>query len=242
MLADSQYPAEGLGSLGKEVKLPKTFLQELITFIASELPIWRDRPDRKRESSETSLSAQLCAHLNSAARHTKGLDILQFRQEEPDDHTKSRRIDLVAAPNDTTICVDGRRHVDFDTLLPIECKRLPTPNDPDRDEREYVFSRHSSTGGIQRFKAGHHGAGHALAAMIGYVQQETCDVWNVRIGEWINSLIASKQEGWSDKDLLQLENLDSTRRTAALRSFHTRLNGNMNIELRHLWVQLNLDN
>ena len=47
------------------------------------------------------------------------------------------------------ICVEGRRHTDFDSLMPIECKRLPTPKGDDRDEREYVFSEHTSTGGIQ---------------------------------------------------------------------------------------------
>jgi hypothetical protein len=177
--------------------------------------------------------------LNSAARHSPGWDILQFRTEEPDEKAKSRKVDLVAAPSNAVVWVEGRRHVDFDPLLPIECKRLPTPKGKERDEREYVFNRNASTGGIQRFKAGHHGAAHKLGAMIAYVQQETCKFWSVRITEWINSLIASGQEGWTAKDLLCLELDDTTRHVAVLKSSHTREKRLQEIELRHLWVQMN---
>jgi hypothetical protein len=239
MLANLQHPSARSGSLSKDVHLPATSLYELLNFITDELPRWRDRPDRKRETSETSLSSQLCAHLNSSARHSIGWDILQFRTEEPDEQAKGRKIDLVPAPCDATVWVEGRRHVDFDPLLPIECKRLPTPKDKERDEREYVFNRHASTGGIQRFKAGHHGAGHKLGAMIAYVQQETCMFWNTRVAEWINDLIASRQEGWTAQDLLRVQQDDTTRQVAVLSSSHTRLKGLPEIELRHLWVQMN---
>lgn len=239
MLASLEQQSARSGSLSKDVHLPATSLYELLNFITDELPRWRDRPDRKRVTSETSLSSQLCAHLNSAARHSSGWDILQFRTEEPDEQVKGRKIDLVPAPSDATVWVEGRRHVDFDPLLPIECKRLPTPNDKERDEREYVFNRNASTGGIQRFKAGHHGAVHKLGAMIAYIQQETSMFWNTRVAEWINDLIASGQKNWTAKDLLHLEQDDATRQVAVLRSFHTREKDLPEIELRHLWVQMN---
>jgi hypothetical protein len=172
MLANSLSSSMQTGVLGKDVHLPATFLHELLNFIRDELPRWRDRKDRKKETSETTLSSQLCAHLNSSARHSEGWDILQFRTEEPDEHNRGRKIDLVPAPSGVNIWVDGRQHTDFDTLLPIECKRLPTPTGSNRDEREYVFSKFGSTGGIQRFKAGHHGGQHKLGAMIGYIQNE----------------------------------------------------------------------
>lgn len=239
MLANLQHPSTHSGSLSKDVHLPATSLYELLNFIAGELPRWRDRSDRPRETSETALSSQLCAHLNSSARHSRGWDILQFRTEVPDELAKGRKIDLVPSPSDAIVWVEGRRHVDFDSLLPIECKRLPTPKDNERDEREYVFNRHASTGGIQRFKAGHHGASHKLGAMIAYVQQETCMFWSTRVADWINGLIASGQEGWTAKDLLHIEQDDTTRQVAILSSSHTRANGLSEIELRHLWVQMN---
>ncbi len=238
MLADTSQASAQSGSLGKDVHLLATSLYELLGFISDELPRWRDRGDRKRETSETSLTSQLCAHLNSAARHSSW-DFLQFRIEEPDEQTKGRKIDLVPAPSDSTVWIEGRRHVDFDPLLPIECKRLPTPNGKKRDEREYVINRYASTGGIQRFKAGHHGASHKLGAMIAYVQQETRMFWNTRIAEWIKGLVESGQTGWTAKDLLQLDHDDDTQQLVVFRSSHTRENGLPEIELRHLWIEMN---
>lgn len=239
MLASRISESTHLGALRKDVQKPATFILELLDFIRDELPRWRDRPERKLETSETHLTSQLCIHLNSATRHSLGWDILQFLTEVPDEEAKGRRIDLVPAPANTTIWIEGRRYFDFNTLLPIECKRLPTPTGKDRDEREYVFSQHSSTGGIQRFKAGHHGAGHAHGAMIAYVQQETSGFWSRKVAEWIDDLIACGQTGWTTKDSLRLDQDDATRRVAVLSSSHTREKGLPEITLRHLWVQMN---
>ncbi len=216
-----------------------TSLYMLLDFIKDELPRWRDRGDRKKEAAETALTSQLCAHLNSAARHSNGWDFLQFRIEEPDEQMKCRKVDLVPAPCDTAVWIEGRRHVDFDSMLPIECKRLPTPKDKKRDEREYVFSRQTSTGGIQRFKAGHHGACHKLGAMIAYVQQDTLTFWRTRVADWIKGLVDAGQPGWTATDLLHVERDDETLKLSVLRSSHTRENGLPEIELRHLWVSMN---
>jgi hypothetical protein len=238
MLANRLDSVPQIGAFSGDVQKPATFRHELIDFIANELPRWRDRPDRKAERSETALTSQLCAHLNSAARHSTGWDILQFRVEEPDEEKKGRKIDLVASPSGTAIIIEGRRHVDFDSLMPMECKRLPTPKGADRDEREYVINRHSSTGGIQRFKAGNHGAAHKIGAMIGYVQDKTTAFWDQRIAEWISD-IAGTESDWSEKDLLRLERKDEALRMATFYSSHERQSGLPAIELRHLWVEMN---
>lgn len=239
MLANSADTPAQSGALNRDVHLPATSRHELLDFVADELPRWRDRSDRENKTSETSLTSQLCAHLNSAARHSGGWDFLQFRIEEPDEQHAGRKIDLVPAPCDTTVWIEGRRHTDFDTLLPIECKRLPTPKENDRDEREYVISRHSSTGGIQRFKAGHHGATHTLGAMIAYVQEETAAVWQKRVSGWISELAESGHVGWTAKDSIHLERNTEAIGLAIFRSSHTRDKGLPEIELRHLWVQMN---
>jgi len=238
MLANIRYPSSGSGSLDQDVHLPATSLYELLDFIGVQLPRWRDRGDRKPETSETSLTSTLCAHLNSAARHS-GLDFLQFRTEVPDQQTRGRTIDLTAASRGATVWIEGRRHIDFDTLLPIECKRLPTPKGRDRDEREYVITRRGSTGGIQRFKAGLHGANHTLGAMIGYVQQGTRAYWNTQVSAWIKDLVAIGQPGWTTKDLLELVQDDDTLQLAVLRSSHARDNGLPEISLQHLWISIN---
>jgi hypothetical protein len=122
--------------------------------------------------------------------------------------------------------------------LPIECKRLPTPKGKDRDEREYVISGHRTTGGIQRFKAGYHGAAHLLGAMIGYVQEDTTMLWHKRVTGWIEDLVKAGESGWTVKDHLQIEHDDRTLRLTVFRSSHDREIGSP-ITLRHLWLEMN---
>ena len=234
MLADGMAIGR-LGALNGEAHRSGTFFRELLDFIADGLRRWRDRGDRTPETSETVLTSQLCAHLNSTARLSTGWDILQFRTEVPDEGERARRIDLVAAPAGTKLCVEGRSYTDFDTLLPIECKRLPTPTQSGRDAREYVFSGYGSRGGIQRFKAGFHGAAHTNGAMIGFLQSDTVDFWRTMVTAWIRGL-AGSVAGWSDGDLLSLEVDDITVGIGRLRSRHDRARGLGEIELCHLWI------
>ncbi|HYN95985.1 MAG TPA: hypothetical protein VES42_19235 [Pilimelia sp.] len=135
MLADDGELGVQSGTLAPGVHHQSAWLLSLIDFIADQLPLWRDRGDRRPVMGETRLTSQLCAHLNSAAHKAAGWDILQFRPEEPDETVPARRIDLVPAPRGETIWIDDRRYSDFDPLLPIECKRLPTPADAGRDKR-----------------------------------------------------------------------------------------------------------
>jgi hypothetical protein len=152
---------------------------------------------------------------------------------------KGRTVDLIAAPSDVTIWIDGRSYIDFDTLLPIECKRLPTPRTKDRDEREYIIEGNGTTGGMQRFKAGLHGAKHTMGAMIGYVQQETRAFWNTQISKWIEDLAKTRVAGWALNDRLDLVRDDEEAKMTILRSAHERDKGLPQIELRHLWISMN---
>ena len=239
MLAYFPITVTQSGTLSEDVHLPATFRQELLAFIAGELPRWRDRADRKPETAETVLTSQLCFHLNSTARRLDGWDLLQFQVEKTDERSKGRKVDLVAAPCGVTIWIEGRRHTDFDSLMPIECKRLPTPEGKKRDEREYVFNQHASTGGIQRFKQGHHGAAHSLAAMIGYIQENTAKHWHECVTRWINELSDRAKPGWTSEDHLQIEADDGGLGLTVLRSHHERAGTLPAIELRHLWLQMN---
>jgi len=238
MLADQDITPQS-GFFGPDLHRPATFLHELVEFIADQLPIWRDRSDRKIETAETVLTSQLCGHLNSAARHADGWNVLQFRPEEPDEQQKGRKIDLVPAPCGPAIRIEGRRYSDLESLLPIECKRLPTPKDADRDEQEYVIHRRATTGGIQRFKAGHHGADHKLGVMIAYVQKETLKFWEKRVGDWIKGLVESGQPTWTEQDFLHFERKNENLGLAILSSQHNRDGDRGVIELRHLWLKMN---
>ena len=203
MLAETSQTSAAAGGLTQDLHERASFVYAVLDFVAQQLPTWRDNPDRGPADAETVLTSQLIAHLNGAARHSSW-DVLQFRTEEPDTAHRGRRIDIVAAPRGVVIWIDGRRHTEFDPILPIECKRLPTPQDSDRDEREYVIHRARSTGGIQRFKEGHHGSGHNVVGMIGYIQQGDGAQWRSRIVGWIDDLVTTQQPRWSSDDRLEL--------------------------------------
>jgi hypothetical protein len=236
MLADSPFHSS-TGFLAKEVQVSGTFRIEVIGFVARHLPVWRERlSDSELQESETILTDRLRSHLNSACRHSPGFDVLQFGTEVPDEAQKGRAIDLAAKPCAVVLRIEGRRYSDFDTILPVECKRLPTPKGKDRDEREYVFSAHSSTGGIQRFKNGHHGKAHQVGAMIGYVQEGALPDWERKVELWIKGLGQSFPQDWSDSDLLTRRGSE-TNGMIQLDSNHTR-KLDCSIRLHHLWVKM----
>lgn len=238
MLADDGVAQVQSGTISPSIHLASTSLLRLIDFIADELPKWRDRPERKPETAETVLTSQFCAHMNSASRRSSW-DFLQFRTEEPDEVVSGRKLDLVPAPSGCVVWIDGRRHFDFDPLLPIECKRLPTPIGIKRDKLEYLYSRYSSTGGVDRFKEGRHGGVHALGAMIGFIQDGEIAPWEKRLARWIKTLARAKVGGWSVADRVTLRRYDAALRLGILQSLHTRSAGLGDIELRHLWIEMN---
>lgn len=238
MLADFPITVQA-GGLDPEVQLPGTARCELLDFIAEQLPCWRDNPTRPSRTAETDLTDQLCDHLNSAARMLDGWSWCQFRTEVPDETSPGRKIDLAPKPCGAVLVIKGRRHTQFDMLLPIECKRLPTPKGTDRDEREYVVTASGTTGGIQRFKSGFHGAKHCVGAMIAYVQDQTFAYWLKQVNGWIVSLAAAGDSEWSLSDSLTSANDDPSAGLRALDSHHRRANGLTAISLRHLWIRMN---
>ena len=238
MLADFSIIAQA-GRLEPDVQLPGTARYALLEFIADELPRWRDHSERKPETSETALTGQLCDHLNSAARTSAGWSRVQFRTEVRDEARRGRTIDLTPKPCGAVLVIEGRRHTQFDTLMPIECKRLPTPKGTKRDQREYVVTATGSTGGIQRFKFGHHGAAHRVAAMIAYVQEQTFSFWSIQVNAWIKELSIKPGSAWSMSDCLDPLTENAGAGLCTLQSCHERERGLDEIAIRHLWIRMN---
>lgn len=238
MLANSPNEVQS-GHLDRDIHLPSTAKLELLDFIARELPNWRDHPDRPAKSAETALTEHLCDHLNSATNRSSEWSHVQFRTETGDETHGGRKIDLSVKPRGAAIVIEGRRHSQFDALFPIECKRLPTPQEKDRDEREYVVTEPGTTGGIQRFKFGYHGAAHKVAAMIAYVQDQNFAHWLCQVNDWIHALAADSNSEWGDSDALKLLNDNSGAGLCTLNSHHQRAAGLGECELRHLWIQMN---
>lgn len=240
MLADFADSSPSAGSLGAGTLTPGLSLRRLVEFVADQLPRWRGHPERPPADSEVHLNAQLCSYLNGAARRS-ALDAIQFCAETPDEAHRGRRLDLAVRPCGATLRVEGRRYTEFETLLPIECKRLPTPHgDGRRDEREYVVGVEPSTaGGIQRFKLGAHGATHPLAVLIGYIQAGTPDHWRATINRWLAEL-ADADALWQGERLDPVA--DPTGEVARYVSVHRRdASSSATIELQHLWIVLQTD-
>lgn len=238
MLADSFNIVQS-GKLCQDIHLPFTAKLELVAFIAEELPLWRNHPDRPTAHAETTLTEHLCDHLNSAAYYSTTWSHVQFRTETGDETCGGRMIDLTVKPRAAAIIIEGRRHSQFDALFPIECKRLPTPKAKNRDEREYVTTKFGTTGGIQRFKFGYHGAAHTFATMIAYVQGYTFSHWLNQVNCWILELSAESNSAWSNSDILQQLSNDSATGVSTLESRHRRGGGLDRCELRHLWIKMN---
>ncbi len=241
MLADSSFPSP-FGSLAPDLHLPGTAKHQLFTFIANELPCWRDRPDRPPATAETELTSLLCAHLNDAARFSDGWSRIQFLPEEPDEIRKGRKIDLSPKPLGTTIVIEGRRHTLFDKLFPVECKRLPMPDPSNakRDEWEYVVNRNGSTGGIQRFKEANHGADHSFAGMIGFIQDESDGpAWLAHVNGWITELCKEDNSTWSETEQLTVISHTKRQKLLCCQSNHDRPSLGSKIEINHAWIEMN---
>jgi hypothetical protein len=234
VLADAATRSASVGTLAPGAFAPGTFLAQVVAFIATHLARWRDHPDRRPVQSERELTDQLSSYLNSAARSS--LDAIQFSTEVPDSGCRGRTVDMAIRPIGAPIVVTGRRYTLFDVILPIECKRLPTP--ADRDEREYVFSGDDtrSGGGIQRFKQGAHGRAHTMAVMIGYIQDGPASQWLARVNHWIAEL-ELVDPTWTAERLAMVATSEAG--VCELRSLHRRpVRDGAQIELRHLWVTL----
>jgi hypothetical protein len=238
MLADSSNDVQA-GTLDRDIHLPCTAKLELVDFIAKELPAWRDHPDRPPRRAETVLTEHLCDHLNGVTYRSSVWSHIQFRTETADETRGGRKIDLAVKPRGVAIITEGRRHSQFDALFPIECKRLPTPAEKDRDEREYVITKYGTTGGIQRFKFGYYGATHKFAAMIAYVQERAFSDWLSQINSWINDLSTELDSAWSKSDSLHEIGGDTLVGICMLDSRHARPEGMTDCELRHVWISMN---
>lgn len=238
MLAESSHPVQS-GRLAKDIHKPATHNLELMAFIASELPHWRDHPDRPDKENETGLTEFLCDYLDDSANGSMVWSHVKFRTETGDEAHSGRKIDLAVKPRGCALIIENRRHSQFHALFPIECKRLPTPKAKDRDEREYVFTKEGTTGGVQRFKFGHHGSTHDFAAMIGYVQDRDFAYWLREANGWIQDLAKDAGSEWSDADLLQSVSDGSTTDVCVLQSRHARPSGLSPCDLRHLWLKMN---
>lgn len=235
MLADEMLDGPS-GALTRTVHRPSAWLETVIEFIYARLATWRDDPDRLAETGEIRLTAQLCQFLNGATIDAD-LDSIVFQAEVPDPKVGGRVLDLVPGPRGCTIWIEGRRYSIYDPILPIECKRLPTPREKNRERREYLHTQKRTVGGVQRFKSGVHGSEHAVGVMVGYVQEASLADWLTRINHWVRVLSRARIAGWSSGEALVFGVHDGRLRTARHYSVNARTPSTP-ITLHHLWIDM----
>lgn len=241
MIADESPRTPAIGTPDSEVLDAGAFHEKIVAFIEQELPVWRDRPERPNCDDEPRLNEFLCGHLNSASRR-QCFDSVQFLTEPV--QTAGRRGDIAVKPLGT-IQVEGREYYDFEQLLPIECKRLPTPADSRRSDLEYVHGLPGHrTGGIERFKHGLHGRTNQHALMIAYVQAESFAHWHKLINERLAKLA---DDGADSGDWSPVESLSCATPVYAadVQRFNSRHRRHCPpccsacVEMEHLWLVLN---
>ncbi len=241
MLADQPQFNPAIGEPDATILDAGAFRQAIVVFIERELPIWRDRPDRPNLDDEPHLNELLCGHLNSASRR-QSFDLIQFMNEPV--QSAGRRGDIAVKPQGT-IRVEGRNYTDFEQLLPIECKRLPTPPGSHRSDLEYVAGVPGHrTGGIERFKHGLHGVENDHALMIAYVQAETLDHWFGAINQRLDELASNGAAGglWRPTEALSCEHSVNPATVGRYQSQHRRHSPpatSGQVVMQHLWLMMN---
>lgn len=215
--------------------ITSTLAEMTIKFVYKLLPEWRDDPDRPIEGSENKLNLQLCKYLDSYARNI--FPMVRFNHEEYQSYRRS--IDLSASSTEKII-IDAKQYSIYEPFLVFECKRLPAPS-KDR-EKEYVTGgKERTSGGIQRFKIGEHGAGLNQAVMVGYIQERSLKAWHYEINKWITALAKGAIEDtcdWDTDEKLKLFNKDESKGLANYWSFHSRTGSKLSneIKINHLWI------
>lgn len=241
MIADEQHPRPCIGSPDTALMETDAFHHTIVGLIEQELPVWRDRPRRPPYKDEPKLNQSLCLHLESAARHG-GFDSIRFVQEAI--QAGSRRTDIcIMVPG--TITVEGRDYEDFAQLLPIECKRLPTPPDKRRSDCEYVhgLAGHSN-GAIERFKHGLHGPSNNRALIVAYVQENDFKHWEGVINQRLQKQADDgvDQGLWAPVEILTTVPSKTSTGCQKLESVHRRAQppaASPQVKIEHLWVRMN---
>ena len=241
MIADESRPTPAVGALDATVLVADAFHREIVAFIERELPVWRGRPNRPPLTDEPNLNQTLCLHLNSASRR-QSFDAVQFLQEPL--QSSARRGDIGVMPLGL-IVVEGRTYEDFEQLLPIECKRLPTPPDSRRGDVEYVHGLAGHrTGAIERFKHGLHGPTNRRALIIAYVQAESFNHWLTIINARLALLAENGTDDglWHPAEVLSCGSVTKGVDIQKLASNHRRLvppSSSNAVDMEHLWLRMN---
>ena len=215
----------------------KLSIEMIIAYLDERLPdfpkFFRDRfSNIYLNASEPIISQWLCTFLNTFREANEAI-LFEFGRE----FKKSRYAVDFAVIDVKSFKESTEEPKPFFT---IEAKRLPAPKKNKKDnnrEKEYI---EGNSGGVERYKRGHHGAGLSQSAIVGYIQKENCSHWFNEINKWIKDLESKSDSSiqWNSSDLLkEVKDFGKTRK---YNSQNTRIINSEkdSIELHHYLMEL----
>ena len=214
-----------------ELNTSRSSVGKLIEFLDKYLPefpaLFEKKTNGTNIQAEDDISQEVWEYLQAIAHHTRKIFMFQFQRKERGSNRSSDFGVLIVKPFNSNPSREFFR---------IEAKRLPTGYG--KREKEYV---EGNSGGIERYKRGHHGKDLSQSAIIGYIQKEDSSHWHTKLNQWINDLISNNvDEGihWDSQDLL-IE-IDTFKTTKKYSSKNTRIVNSItdSIQLHHYLMQL----
>lgn len=215
-----------------------TLIDRTIDFVSDALIPWSQDTERQKgqaehQLNEDTLNTQFFHFIQGYAKQV-GFDMVTFGREMP--QKGQRKADFSISPYLPTT-IHGTRYNCYEPFLVIEGKRL-TSKLPKNRKREYLTGEGKKTsGGIQRFKLGEHGANHEVAVIVGYVQSNLPLSWLGIINDWVEELAKQRKQEWQANEQLTLEVNCNNQLIKAI-SKHPRSCKitNSDIKLHHFWI------
>ena len=223
-----------LGGTGMLLGLPhNSQFNSVVELIVLSLPLFAESALHENISNENGLNRRLARFITNVA-DKKGFPFFAHN-ESMEDETRgnSQAVDIGIHLKIEDIATDPPK------ITVFEGKRLTSALGRVRSQ-EYVIGhekdgKHIPCGGIERFKCAIHGREFAHAGMIGYLQDETPEIWGEKINSWISGLCRhSFEPAWSEREQLTPSETDGsiTKCTSVIQRSENKLH------LTHLWINL----
>lgn len=223
-----------LGGAGILLGLPQNSqFNSVVELIVLSLPLFAESALQANISNENGLNRRLARFITNVA-DKKGFPFFAHN-ESMEDETRgnSPAADIGIHLKIEDIATDSPK------ITVFEGKRLTSTLGQER-RHEYVIGhekdgKHIPCGGIERFKCSIHGGEFAHAGMIGYLQEETPEIWCQKINSWISGLCSQTFEpAWSEREQLTPPETDGRVSRSSSVVHRTK----SELHLTHLWINL----
>jgi hypothetical protein len=226
-------PGRMLGGIGTLTGPPQnTHFKKVVEVIKTILPKFADSAMNDGIENEKGLNSRLTRFIINTADKESFLAQPESMEDETRGDSPAVDIGIYLKVNPDTGIVPPR-------ITVFEGKRLSTKL-PKKRCREYVIGReekgkHVPCGGIERFKLNIHGSKLHCAGMIGYIQDDTAEIWHEKINTWIHELCdQSSEPAWSEQEKLNLKKTNG--RVTEYESVVKRTDSEL--QMTHLWISL----